>query len=125
MSRRKGRSIGEDDPSQEATGNYTPQDLARDGGNPFNLDNPRILEIAPPEPKNLEATGLKMGLLSDIGLKYLYYAGSSTGMQVAQELRMPWTGVVEHVIDFVATEKLVTELPLAVIRTMLSKCVAV
>ena len=98
--RKKGRPIGDDDLSQEQTGNYTPEDLARDGGNPFNLDNPRILEIAPPQPKSLEETGLKMGLLSDIGLKYLYYAGSATGFEVAQEVCLPWTGVIEHVIDF-------------------------
>src|SRR5438270_1615683 len=105
--RKKGRPIGDDDPSQEQTGNYTPQDLARDGGNPFNLDNPRILEIAPAEPKTLEDTGLKIGLLSDIALKYLYYAGSATGVEVAQEMCLPWTGVVERVIDFLTTEKLV------------------
>ena len=104
---KKARTVADDDPSQEQTGNYTPQDLARDGGNPFNLDNPRILEIAPPEPKTLEETGLKIGLLSDIALKYLYYAGSSTGVEVAQEMCLPWAGVVEKVIDFVATEKLV------------------
>jgi predicted ATPase with chaperone activity len=75
--------------------------------NPFNLENPAILDIAPPEPKSLEDTGLKMGLLSDIALKYLYYSGNATGMQIADEMRLPWTGVMELVIDFVAHEKLV------------------
>src|SRR6188472_1296070 len=95
---KKARSVVDDDPSQEATGNYTPQDIVRDGSNPFNLDNPRVLEIAPPEPKNLEETGLKINLLSDIALKYLYYKGSSAGVEVAQEMRLPWAGVVEKVI---------------------------
>jgi predicted ATPase with chaperone activity len=89
----------------DATGNHTAEELAR--GNPFNLDNPAILEIAPPEAKTLEDTGLKIGLLSDIALKYLYYAGSAAGVEVAQEMCLPWAGVVERVIDFVATEKLV------------------
>jgi predicted ATPase with chaperone activity len=75
--------------------------------NPFNLENPSILDIAPPEPKSLEETGLKMGLLSDIALKYLYYAGTGTGMTIADELCLPWSGVIERVVDFVATEKLV------------------
>lgn len=74
--------------------------------NPFNLENPAILDIAPAEPKSLEDTGLKLGLLSDLVLKYLYYQGSSTGVHLAEELRLPWNGVVEHVIDFVTTEKL-------------------
>ncbi|HZI04488.1 MAG TPA: ATP-binding protein, partial [Archangium sp.] len=75
--------------------------------NPFNLENPSILDIAPPEPKSLEETGLKIGLLSDIALRYLYYSGTGTGMAIAQELRLPWPGVMEHVVDFLTAEKLV------------------
>ncbi|HYI00476.1 ATP-binding protein [Hyalangium sp.] len=75
--------------------------------NPFNLENPAILDIAPPEPKSLEETGLKMGLLSDIALKYLYYSGTGTGMEIADQLCLPWSGVIEQVVDFVANEKLV------------------
>ncbi len=93
------------DISEEKTGNFGPTPGVSD--NPFNLENPAILDIAPPEPKSLEEAGLKIGLLSDIALKYLYYAGSATGVEVAQEMRLPWTAVVERVIDFVAGEKLV------------------
>lgn len=75
--------------------------------NPFNLENPAILNIAPPEPKTVEDTGLKIGLLADIALKFYYYNGNASGVQLAEELRLPWTGVVEHVIDFLTTEKLV------------------
>lgn len=76
------------------------------GSNPFRLENPAILEIAPPEPKSIEETGLRIGLLADLSLKYLYYSGNATGVQLAQELRLPWTGVVEKVVDFLAAEKL-------------------
>lgn len=75
--------------------------------NPFNLENPSILEIAPPEPKSLADTGLKIGLLADIALKFLYYSGSCTGVSIADEMRLPWPGVVEDVVDFLTTEKLV------------------
>jgi predicted ATPase with chaperone activity len=75
--------------------------------NPFSLENPAILDIAPPEPKSLEETGLKMGLLSDIALKFLYYSGTGTGMAIADNLCLPWPGVIERVVDFLATEKLV------------------
>jgi predicted ATPase with chaperone activity len=101
------QSVGEADSSQESTGNFSPGYVGQKGDNPFNLENPQILDIAPPEPKSLEETGLKIGLLSDIGLKFLYYAGSATGMQVALEIRLPWTGVMEHVIDHLTQEKLV------------------
>jgi DNA polymerase III delta prime subunit len=76
------------------------------GDNPFNLENPAILDIAPPEAKSLADTGLKIGLLADIVLKFLYYTGTGTGLAIADELRLPWTGVVEAVVDFLAHEKL-------------------
>lgn len=74
--------------------------------NPFSLENPAILDIAPPEPKSLAETGLKIGLLADIVLKYLYYSGNATGLTIADELCLPWSGVVEGVVDFIANEKL-------------------
>lgn len=78
-----------------------------DPSNPFSLENPSILDIAPPEPRTLEETGLKLNLLTDLALKQLHYSGAATGVQVATELRLPWTGVVEGVMDFLTTEKLV------------------
>src|SRR5690606_19741903 len=36
-----------------------------------------------------------------------YYSGNATGLAIADELRLPWTSVVEKVVDFVAGEKLV------------------
>ena len=65
--------------------------------NPFNLENPSILDIAPPEPKSLEETGLKMGLLSDIALKFLYYSGTGTGMEIADELCLSVNTVKTHI----------------------------
>lgn len=106
--RAKGRAVGDADPSQETTGNHQPvHQGARLGSNPFNLENPSVLDQAPPEPKSLAETGLKISLLSDIALKYLYYAGSAQGMEVAQQMALPWSGVIDQVIDFLANEKLV------------------
>lgn len=100
-------TVGDAGFAEEKTGNFSPAPVSSSNENPFNLENPSILDIAPPEPKSLEETGLKIGLLSDISLKYLYYAGSASGVEVAQEIRLPWTGVMEKVIDFLAQEKLV------------------
>ena len=97
----RGPALGEtDDPTGENEA-YTLTE-----SNPFNLDNPTILEIAPAEPKSLADTGLKMGLLSDIVLKYLYYSGNATGLHLADELRLPWPNVVEKIIDYCTAEKL-------------------
>jgi predicted ATPase with chaperone activity len=75
--------------------------------NPFRLENPHILDLAPHEPRSLEDTGLKVGLLADIALRFLYYSGSGTGVEMAEELRLPWPGVMERVVDHLAGEKLV------------------
>ncbi|MBS2033205.1 MAG: AAA family ATPase [Deltaproteobacteria bacterium] len=77
------------------------------GGHALRLENPNVLDIAPQEPKSVEETGLRLGLLADISMKFLYYTGSDTGVNIATELRLPWAGVVENVIDFLAAEKLV------------------
>ena len=50
--------------------------------------------------EHLEDTGLRMSVLSDIVLKYLYYSGNSTGLEVADQMCLPWPGVVEKVVDF-------------------------
>ncbi len=75
--------------------------------NPFNLENPNILDIAPAEPKSMEETGLKIGLLTDIAIKFLYYSGNANGLQIADEIKLPWNGVMDKVIDFLSAEKLV------------------
>lgn len=75
--------------------------------NPFNLENPKILDIAPPEPKSLEEAGLRLALLAEIAMKYLYYRGMGSGVEIAAELRLPWLGVMDKVIDFLTAEKLV------------------
>jgi predicted ATPase with chaperone activity len=73
--------------------------------NPFNLENPRILDIAPSEPKRIEDSGLTLHFLAEIAIKYLYYRGLASGVEVAKELHLPWSGVTERVVDFLATEK--------------------
>jgi predicted ATPase with chaperone activity len=75
--------------------------------NPFNLENPSILEIAPPEPKSLEDTGLRLNFLADLSLKMLWFSGNATGLSISDSLRLPWPGVAERVVDYLTTEKLV------------------
>src|SRR6185437_14924786 len=82
-------------------------DETQPGGRRPQLENPHVLDIAPPEPKSVEETGLRLGLLADISMKFLYYTGADTGVNIASELRLPWAGVVEKVVDFLAAEKIV------------------
>ncbi len=75
--------------------------------NPFGLDRPDILDLAPPQPRDVDETGLSLGFLTDLSVKFLYYAGVMSGVQIADEMGLPFTGVVEEVIHFIAEERLV------------------
>ncbi|MBW1873236.1 MAG: AAA family ATPase, partial [Deltaproteobacteria bacterium] len=45
--------------------------------------------------------------LSDLALRFLYYGGLMSGVALANEMGLPFSGVVEDVIKFVAQERLV------------------
>jgi DNA polymerase III delta prime subunit len=75
--------------------------------NPYGLERPDILDLAPPQPRNVEETGLPIGFLSDLALRFLYYGGLMSGVALANEMGLPFSGVVEDVIKFVAQERLV------------------
>ncbi len=69
------------------------------------IENPAVLDLAPPLPRTIEETGLSIGLLTDLCLKFLYYRGMASGIELAGSLRLPWTGVVNDVVDFLIEEK--------------------
>ncbi len=75
--------------------------------NPFGLERPEILDLAPPQPRNVEETGLTLGFLNDLALKFLYYGGVMTGVQLADEIGLPFSSVIEAVINFLAEERFV------------------
>ena len=54
----------------------------------------------PPEPCSVEDTGLSLGFLSDLALKLLYFRGYISGAEVAEQMRLPFTGVIEQVLEF-------------------------
>lgn len=61
----------------------------------------------PPVPRSLEETGLSLTFLADLALKILYNAGYLTGGQLADRLRLPYTGVTEAILEFLKREQLV------------------
>ncbi len=65
------------------------------------------LALAPAEPRTVEETGLPESLLSALALKHLYQGGLDSGLQIAQEMRLPWGGVMDGVFDFLAQEQYV------------------
>src|SRR3989441_13109161 len=61
----------------------------------------------PPEPQSIEQTGLSLGFLADLALKTLYLRGQMSGNEIASSLGLPLTNVVERVLDFLKSERLV------------------
>jgi hypothetical protein len=54
----------------------------------------------PPEPQSVADTGLSLGFLADLALKVLYFRGYVSAAEVADEMCLPYTGVVDTVMDF-------------------------
>jgi predicted ATPase with chaperone activity len=61
----------------------------------------------PPEPQSVEQTGLQLGMLSDLALKTLYLRGQMTLAELATSLGLPIANVVDKVMDFLKSERLV------------------
>ena len=54
----------------------------------------------PPRPQSLEDTGLSLGFLADLAIKVLYFRGYITGAEIAEQMRLPFTGVTDRVLEF-------------------------
>lgn len=60
----------------------------------------------PTVPRNIEETGLNMGLLSDLALKTLYFESYLAGRDLADRMGLPFPNVVSVVLEFLRREKL-------------------
>ena len=62
---------------------------------------------APPPINTLADTGLNLLSVADLVLKVLYFGGYMAGHQIADIIKLPFTGVVDTVMDFLKREKFV------------------
>jgi predicted ATPase with chaperone activity len=60
---------------------------------------------SPPPLTRLEDTGLNALNVADLVLKVLYLGGVLAGYEIAEIVKLPYTGVLETVIDFLKREK--------------------
>ena len=61
-----------------------------------------------PRPVNsIEATGLPALWLQDLALKIIYFQGYMSGFKVAEEIALPFQGVVDQIMEALKREKLV------------------
>lgn len=59
-----------------------------------------------PTPVNkIEETGLSPLWLQDLALKIIYFGGYLTGFKVAEELALPFTGIVDQIMESLKREK--------------------
>ncbi|MBI5960790.1 MAG: ATP-binding protein [Chloroflexi bacterium] len=57
--------------------------------------------------RTIPETGLNMGILSDLAIKTLYFGGYLSGTQIADQMCLPFTNVVDIVMEGLKREKLV------------------
>ena len=72
--------------------------------------DPGIDNTPPFYPKpigKLEETGLSMLWLQDLALKIMYYQGYLSGFKVAEEIALPFTGIVDQILEGLKREKLI------------------
>src|SRR5881396_2783425 len=62
---------------------------------------------APPPMRSVEDTGLNLITIADLALKVLYFGGIMTGSKIADVIKLPYTGIVDQVMEFLKREKFV------------------
>jgi hypothetical protein len=59
----------------------------------------------PPMPKSVEETGLTLGFLADLAIKIMYFEGYISGYEIADAMKLPYSGVVDEVLEFLKREQ--------------------
>lgn len=79
------------------------------------MDTARGLQVAggatgaftPPNLSKIEDTGLSQLWLQDLALKILYFQGYLSGFKVAEEMALPFAGLVDQILEALKREKFV------------------
>lgn len=73
-----------------------------------NGQNPvAVPPFIPPPITRIEDTGLSPLWLQDLALKILYFQGYLTGFKIAEEMCLPFAGVIDQILENMKKEKLV------------------
>lgn len=68
---------------------------------------PSASSFIPPPLLKIEDTGLSFMWLQDLTLKIMYYQGYLSGFKIAEELALPFAGLVDNLLESLKREKLV------------------
>ncbi len=69
--------------------------------------NPAQKAYVPAPITSLEQTGLSLLWLQDLVLKVIYFQGYMSGFKLAEEVALPFTGIVDQIIEVLKREKLI------------------
>ena len=61
----------------------------------------------PPSITKIEDTGLSVLWIQDLVLKILYFQGYLSGFKVAEEIALPFAGVIDQILEALKREKFV------------------
>jgi MoxR-like ATPase len=75
--------------------------------NPIGATSSSSPGFIPPQINNLEDTGLSPLWLQELVLKLLYFRGYLTGFKIAEEIALPFAGIVDQILQPLKTEKLI------------------
>ncbi len=67
----------------------------------------RSAPFVPPPTTKLEDTGLSLLWLQDLALKIFYFQGYLSGFKAAEELALPFAGIVDQILETLKREKLI------------------
>jgi hypothetical protein len=59
-----------------------------------------------PEPRSIAETGINQGLITDLVIKAMYYRSYMSGNDIGAELRLPFYGVLDHILSLMKREQL-------------------
>ncbi len=63
--------------------------------------------FTPPILEKIEDTGLSPLWLQDLALKILYFQGYLTGFRIAEEMALPFTGIVDQILEALKRDKFI------------------
>lgn len=85
-----------------------PNPTPKSPSQPFSPGNPPPAgssAFVPPSLVNIEDSGLSPLWLQDLVLKVMYFQGYMTGYKMAEEVALPFSGVVDQILDALKKEK--------------------
>jgi hypothetical protein len=68
------------------------------------LSPARIAQLLP-RPTSIEETELSTSFLADLVLKLIYYKSEMSGVEIAEELALPFRGIMQQVLEFLKREE--------------------